>query len=99
MHYSAGGKTDSLINNPLLCESTNVSSEFLIQFSIYLINALLYFGLLSFSTGKNQICSKDSNKFQLLMQTICLFLNSLYVNEQIISQNRKQNRTSQTLQM
>lgn len=59
-----------------------------LSISPHLINALLHFGLLSFSTGKNQICSKDSNKLQFLMKTICLFLNSLHINEQNISQNR-----------
>lgn len=79
--------------SPLMCHLNSIS------IFPHLINALLHFGLLRFSTGKNQICSKDSNKLQFLMQTICLFLNSLHVNEQNVSQNRKQNRTSQTLQM
>lgn len=43
----------------------------------YLINAFLNFWFLHLPTGENQIRPKDSDEFQFLMQTVCLFLDGL----------------------
>lgn len=86
-HCSSTGKTVNQIPQftPLIVWVRSCFTWTPLSTFPHLINALLHFRLLSFSAGKNQICSKDSNKLQFLMQTICLFLNSLHENEQNIS--------------